>query len=71
MSVSVFTTVLPFILLIIIAAIIYIIIVVAKITRRYFRNSVLIEKKILKENEAIKEIKKRLSRLEEILKDVD
>lgn len=58
-------------MLISIAVIIFAIIIIVKIIRTYFKNSALAQEQLRKEKEDLIDIKKRLSRLEDMLKDAE
>ena len=47
------------------------IVVLIKVIRRYLKNGKLAEQQFKRENEEIKEIKDRLNKIENLLKDID
>ncbi|AYV73924.1 hypothetical protein M1D49_05895 [Bacillus sp. PK3-056] len=71
MSVNMITILIPIYYALILILLILGIIILAKIIRTYFKNSKLTELKFKVESEDIKEIKERLNKIENILKDID
>lgn len=70
-AVDIITILIPIYYLVMAVFIILGIVLLIKVIRRYLKNSELLEQKFKRENEDIKEIKDRLNRIEEKLKDVD
>lgn len=70
-AVDIITILIPIYYLVMAVFIILGIVLLIKVIRRYLKNGDLLEQKFKRENEDIKEIKERLNRIEEKLKDVD
>lgn len=70
-AVDIITILIPIYYLVMAVFIILGIVLLIKVIRRYLKNGDLLEQKFNRENEDIKEIKERLNRIEEKLKDVD